>query len=135
MCIIHFHARVGYLQTYETLLKEINAHPGSAYMPGADDQYQVECLALADRNMNIPCETGIRYPSLTAMLNRRDMIRRIPVRIQCNLACTEYVLCMYNECNLKNYIKTCVLSMYIVCTLNFMLDAGKLTKLDRLCMP
>ena len=62
MCIIRFHARLGYLQTYETLLKEINAHPGSAYVPGADDQYQVECLALADRNMNLPCETGIRYP-------------------------------------------------------------------------
>ncbi len=88
MCIIRFHARVGYLQTYETLLKEINAHPRSAYVPGADDQYQVECLALADRNMNIPCESGIRYPSLTAMLNSRDMYWRITVRIQFNLACT-----------------------------------------------
>jgi hypothetical protein len=28
-CIIRFHARAGYLQTYETLLKEINSHPGS----------------------------------------------------------------------------------------------------------
>ena len=88
MCIIRFHALVGYLQTYETLLKEINAHPGSAYVPDADDQYQVECLSLADRNMNIPCETGIRYPSLTAMLNSRDMYWRITVRIQFNLACT-----------------------------------------------
>ena len=29
MCIIRFHARAGYLQTYETLLKEIQSHPGS----------------------------------------------------------------------------------------------------------
>ncbi len=81
MCIIRFHAlaRAGYLQTYETLLKEINAHPGSAYVPDADDQYQVGCLAQADCNMKIPCETGIRYPSLTAMLNRRDMMGRITV--------------------------------------------------------
>ena len=100
MCIIRFHARVGYLQTYETLLKEINTHPGSDNVPGADDQYQVECLALADRNMNIPCESGIRYPSLTAMLNRRDMYWRITVQIQFNLACTMYVQCMYNVCTM-----------------------------------
>jgi hypothetical protein len=135
MCIIRFHARVGYMQTYETLLKEINAHPGSAHVPGADNQYQVECLALADRNMNIPCESGIRYPSLTAMLNRRDMYWRITVQFQFNLACTMYVQCMYNVCNLKNNIKPCVPSMYNVCTLNFVLEAGKLTKLDRQCMP
>jgi type IV secretory pathway protease TraF len=29
LCIIRFHAQAGYLQTYETLLKEINAHPAS----------------------------------------------------------------------------------------------------------
>ena len=46
-----------------------------------------------------------------------------------------YVQCMYYVCNLNNNIKPCVLSMYIVCTLNFVLEAGKLTKLDRQCMP
>jgi hypothetical protein len=30
MCILCFHARAGYLQTYENLLKETNEHPGSA---------------------------------------------------------------------------------------------------------
>ncbi len=30
MCILCFHALAGYLQTYETLLKETNEHPGSA---------------------------------------------------------------------------------------------------------
>ena len=69
MCILRFHARAGYLQTYENLLKEINMHPGSAAVP--DDQYHVEKIALADRNFNLACETGIRYPSLVAMLNRR----------------------------------------------------------------
>ncbi len=96
MCIIRFHARVGYLQTYETLLKEINAHPGSAYVPGADDQYQVECLALADRNMNIPCESGIRYPSLTAMLNRRDICGEL----RCEFSLILHVLRMYNVCTM-----------------------------------
>ncbi len=33
----------------------------------------VESIVLADRNLNVPCESGIRYPSLVAMLNRRDM--------------------------------------------------------------
>jgi hypothetical protein len=37
MSILRFHARAGYLQTYETLLKEINEHPGSA--PVKEDQY------------------------------------------------------------------------------------------------
>jgi hypothetical protein len=71
MCIIRFHARAGYLQQYETLLKEINSHPGSEEVP--PDQYEVETVALAGRNLNVPCESGIRYPSLVAMLNREDM--------------------------------------------------------------
>ena len=79
MCLICFHARSGYLQTYETLLKEINEHPGSDSVPDAEDQYKVECLALADRNHNLPCETGIRYPTLTVMINRHDMMWRISV--------------------------------------------------------
>ncbi len=69
MCILRFHARAGYLQTYKNLLKEINLHPGSAAV--ADDQYQVECVALADRNFNVACKTGIRYPSLVCMLGHQ----------------------------------------------------------------
>ena len=57
MCILSFHVRAGYLQTYETLLKEINMHPGSA--PVDDDQFLVESVALSDRNFNLACETGI----------------------------------------------------------------------------
>ena len=49
------------------------------------DQYEVETVALADRNFNVPCESGIRYPFLIAMLNLRDM-RWIPlVRPKCNI--------------------------------------------------
>ncbi len=75
MCILRFHARAAYLQTYETLLKEINMHPGSAQTaPVGDDQYLVECNSLSGRNFNLSCETGIRYPSLFAMLNRQSML-------------------------------------------------------------
>ena len=98
MCILRFHARAGYLQTYETLLKELQSHPGpdsDCVEPDAAaepaDQYAVDCVALADRNMNIPCESGIRYPSLTAMLNRRDMKWRMAVMYHHILAYT----CMY----------------------------------------
>ena len=70
-------ARAGYLQTYENLLKEINEHPGS--VPVSEDQFQVESVALAYSNFNIACETGIRYPSLVTMLNRRSMLWRATV--------------------------------------------------------
>jgi hypothetical protein len=33
MCILRFHAHAGYLQHYETLLKELNAHPVSDPVP------------------------------------------------------------------------------------------------------
>ena len=77
MRILRFHARAGYLQTYETLLKEIKNHPESEGSHSAPlDQYAVESVALADRNLNVPCESGIRYPSLVAMLNRQDLLWR-----------------------------------------------------------
>ena len=79
MCIIRFHARAGYLQTYETLLKEIQSHPGSGSVePEAEsvDQYDLDCIALADRNFNVACESGIRYPSLMAMMHQRDLCWR-----------------------------------------------------------
>jgi len=59
MCILRFHARAGYLQHYETLLKELNEHPASDPVP---DQYEVECAALSDRNLNVPCESGFAFP-------------------------------------------------------------------------
>ncbi len=77
MCILRSHARTGYLQTYETLLKEINCHPGTEEV--LLDQYAVKCVALADRNLNVPCESGIRYPLLIAMMNRQPMLWRTAV--------------------------------------------------------
>ncbi len=53
MCILCFLALAGYLQTYETLLKEINEHPGSAHVE--EDQYQTESVALAGHNLNVAC--------------------------------------------------------------------------------
>ena len=77
MCILRFHARAGYLQTYETLLNEINMHPGSALVD--DDQFLVESVALSDRNFNLACKTGIQYPTLVTMLNSRSMMWRTTV--------------------------------------------------------
>ncbi len=64
------------LQTYETLLKQLSSHQGSDKDQHELDQYSVECVALEDRNFNVPCESGIRCPSLIALLNRRQMMWR-----------------------------------------------------------
>ena len=77
MCILSFHAHAGYLQQYKTLLKELNKHPASDSMPA--DQYEVECASLADSNLNVPCESGIRFPSYMVMLLRRSTQSKISV--------------------------------------------------------
>ena len=69
-----------YLQHYETLLKEIELLPTSdALQDEPIDQYEVERFALADRNLNMPCELGIRNPSLVAIHNRQLMTSRMTV--------------------------------------------------------
>ncbi len=55
VCILCFHARAGYLQHYENLLKELNAQQESDPIPL--EQYEVERVALADRNLNLSCES------------------------------------------------------------------------------
>jgi hypothetical protein len=72
MFILSFHARASFLQIYETLLKELNAHPSSDRV--LLDQYAVESVALADQKLNVACESGIRYPSLIAMMNCSDFL-------------------------------------------------------------
>ncbi len=70
MRILRFHARAGYLQYNETLLKEledVSDADGSQAEP--QDQYDVERVALSDRNHNLPSETGLLYPSLRVMSN------------------------------------------------------------------
>ncbi len=79
MCILRFHACAGYLQHYETMLKELNTHPGTDPVP--PDQYEVECVALFDRNLDVPCESGIRYPSFLVMLNCRQTQSKISVML------------------------------------------------------
>ena len=66
MCILCFHASAGYLQHYKTLLKELNMHPGTDPVP--PDQNEVEHVALSDCNLNVPCKSGICYPSMLVML-------------------------------------------------------------------
>ena len=105
MCILRFHARAGYLQHYETLLKELNAHPASDPVP--PDQYEVERVALADRNLNLPCESGLRSPSHMVMLTRRTTQSKISV-----FSCLLLVHTMsVSVCTV--YIRVCT-SMYIV---------------------
>ncbi len=80
MCILRFHARAGYLQHYETLLREleeVSDADGSQAEP--QDQYEVERVALSDRNHNLPSETGLRYPTLRVMSNRHLTTLRITV--------------------------------------------------------
>ena len=81
MCILCLHARAGFLQTYETIPKEISLHPGSTPVQDSDNQYQVECLAQSDCNFNLACKTGtqICYPSLEAMLNCPSMLWHMKV--------------------------------------------------------
>ncbi len=77
MCILLFHARAGYLQHYEPLLKELNAHPATDPVPPY--QYDVERVALSDRNLNVPCESGICYPSFLVMLNSQQTQSKMSV--------------------------------------------------------
>ena len=75
LCILRFHTRVGFLRHYERLLAEVEGFPDA---PG--DKYAADLHVLCDRNFNVACETGIRYPTLPAMLNRDAMLIRISVR-------------------------------------------------------
>ena len=75
LCILRFHTRVGFLRHYERLLAELEGLPDA---PG--DKYAADSQVLCDSNFNVACETGIRYPTLSAMLNRDAMLIRISVR-------------------------------------------------------
>ena len=80
-----------------------------------DDQYQVECVALSDRNFNLACETGIRYPSLVAMLNCASMLWRMTVMyhdvfvyacMNCKQTGTsQYVLSIYSDISVMNRLQ------------------------------
>ena len=81
MCILRFHARKGYLQHYESILKELEGHPDqTSESSSPQDSYARDRKQLGDHNFNVACETGLRYPTLQAMLNRDAMKVRMTVR-------------------------------------------------------
>ena len=132
MCILRFHARAGYLQHYETLLKELNAHPASDPVP--PDRYEVERAALSDHNLNVPCASGICYPSMLVMLHRRQTQSKILVILYIHVY-TMYIHVLYN-------VHTCTY-MFIQCTymyvhvyqFNMLCLAGQHTFFNWLCTP
>jgi len=85
VCILRFHARRAYLQHYITLLQELEAseEPSgeqSEQESGAStDSYDQQCKLLKDRNFNVACETGIRYPAYEVMSCRETMFLRVSV--------------------------------------------------------
>jgi hypothetical protein len=77
MCIRRSHTCAGYLQHYKTLLKELNVHPASDPVP--PDQYEVECASPSDQNLNVPCKSGICFPSMLVMLHHQQTQSKISV--------------------------------------------------------
>ena len=75
LCILRFHTRVGFLRHYERLLSEVEGFPAAEA-----DAYAADKQILCDRNYNVACETGIRYPTLPAMLNSDAVLMRFSVR-------------------------------------------------------
>ena len=69
LCILRFHTRMGFLGHYERLLSEVEGYPAEPA-----DAYAADMQILCDRNFNVTCETGIRYPTLPAMLNRDALL-------------------------------------------------------------
>ena len=65
---------MGFLRHYERLLAKLEGLPDA---PG--DKYAADSQVLCDSNFNVACETGIRYPTLPAMLNRDARLIRISV--------------------------------------------------------
>jgi hypothetical protein len=55
-------------QNFEKACSFLHAQPATDPVP--PDQCEVASVALSDSNLNVPCESGIRYPSMLVMLNR-----------------------------------------------------------------
>ena len=66
---------MGFLQHYERLLSEVEGFPAETA-----NKYAADTQILCDSNFNVACETGIRYPTLPAMLNRDAVLMRFSVR-------------------------------------------------------
>jgi len=77
-----YHCRRGLLQQYEQLLEDM-VGPGEARDLQLDRTRMAKALT-GDRNFSIPCELGVRYPTLRAMINREDLQLRKSVRFHFN---------------------------------------------------
>jgi hypothetical protein len=73
LCILRFHARSGCLQQHENLLQDLSD------LQEENNNEEVESINEIDRNYNLACETGLRYPSLQAMFDRKNLTCRISV--------------------------------------------------------
>ena len=100
------------------------------------DQYEVEraALRLSDSNLNVPCESGICYPSMLVMHHRRQTQSKISVILYIHVY-TMYIHVLYN-------VHTCTY-MFIQCTymyvhvyqFNMLCLAGQHTFFNWLCTP
>jgi hypothetical protein len=103
LCILRFHTRAAFLQHYGRIVSELQGSTAD------QDDFARDATTLADRNFNVACETGIRYPTLSAMLNRGAMtIRRSVKPIPVN-AC---VLLGYPHISLHLHGISCDILMY-----------------------
>jgi hypothetical protein len=89
MGILCFHARAGYLQHYETLLKELEAHvpEDGGLQAEPQDQYDVERVALSNRKHNLPSETGLWYPSLLVLSSQ--YLTTLRITVTCSYICVQ----------------------------------------------
>jgi hypothetical protein len=76
-----FHARSGCLQQRENLLQDISdlhEEIGNEEEVGSVNEIDGPVIEI-DRNYNLACESGLRYPSLQAMFDRKSLTCRISV--------------------------------------------------------
>ena len=79
LCILRYHCRRGLLQQYEQMLEDM-VGPGEARAIQLD-RTRMEQALTGDRKFSISCESGVRYPSHRAMMNRTDLHLRCSVRV------------------------------------------------------
>ncbi len=82
LCILRYHCRRGFVQQYEqTRMLEDMVDEGAESQKVALDQDKIASVLNGDRNFSVACESGVRYPTLRAMLNRGELNLRIAVSL------------------------------------------------------
>ncbi len=79
LCILRYHCRRGLLQQYEQLLEDMIGPGGARNIQM--EKTRMENALTGDRNFSISYELGVQYPSLLAMMNRKDLHLRMSVRL------------------------------------------------------